>query len=110
VHGRISRTTTFIADAALFDMVSQSQRIHPNTDPHYSGTEHKQIPLRPSAAWSRVAREIGADRAFVIAATHGKRAKPHILPHEMVNAMDGFERSILFYADAYAQRRLRPQL
>ena len=53
-----------------------------------------------------MAREIGADRAFVIAATHGKRAKPHILPHEMVNAMDGFERSILFYADAYAQRRL----
>ena len=52
-----------------------------------------------------MAHEIGADRAFVIAATYGKRPKPH-LPHEMVNAMDGFERSILFYADAYAQWRL----
>ena len=42
------------------------------------------------AAWSRVAREIGADPAFVIASTHGKRAidnlalfKPQLLPHEM---------------------------
>ena len=67
------------------------------------------------AAWNKVAREIGADPAFVIAATHGKRAidnlarfKPHLLPHEMVTAVEEFERSILFYADAYAQRRLAP--
>ena len=60
-----------------------------------------------------MAREIGADPAFVIAATHGKRAidnlarfSPHLLPREMINAMDEFERSVLFYADAYAQLRL----
>jgi hypothetical protein len=41
-----------------------------------------------------VASEIGADPAFVIAATHGKRAidnlaqfKPHLLSHEMVSAV-----------------------
>lgn len=59
-----------------------------------------------------MAREIGADPAFVIAATHGKRAidnlahfKPHLRPHEMNAAVEEFERSILFYADAYAHRR-----
>ncbi len=62
------------------------------------------------AAWARVAREIGADPTFVIAATHGKRAidnlarfKPHLHPHELSAAVDDFERSILFYADAYAR-------
>jgi beta-phosphoglucomutase-like phosphatase (HAD superfamily) len=62
------------------------------------------------AAWARVAREIGADPAFVIAATHGKRAidnlarfKPYLHPHELGAAVDDFERSILFYADAYAR-------
>ena len=65
------------------------------------------------AAWSRVAREIGADPEFVITATHGKRAidnlarfKPHLLSHEMDAAVEEFERSIFFYADAYAKRRL----
>jgi phosphoglycolate phosphatase-like HAD superfamily hydrolase len=64
------------------------------------------------AAWSKVAREIGADPAFVIAATHGKRAidnlarfKPHLRSHEMEAAVEEFERSILLYADAYARRR-----
>jgi hypothetical protein len=59
-----------------------------------------------------VAREIGADPAFVIASTHGKRAidnlaifKPHLLPHEMDAAVEEFERSILFYADAITHRR-----
>ena len=58
-----------------------------------------------------MAREIGADRAFVIVATHGKRAidnlarfKPHLLPRDIVNAMEEFERSVLLYADAYGQR------
>ena len=62
-----------------------------------------------------MAREIGADPAFVISATHGKRAidnlarfKPHLRPHEMEAAVEEFERSILFYADAYARRR-RPR-
>ena len=57
-----------------------------------------------------MAREIGADPAFVIAATHGKRAidnlarfKPHLRSHEMEAAVEEFERSILFYADAYAR-------
>jgi len=64
------------------------------------------------AAWTRVAREIGADPAFVIAATHGKRAidnlarfKPHLCPHELSAAVNDFERTILFYADAYARDR-----
>jgi hypothetical protein len=59
-----------------------------------------------------VAREIGADPTFVIAATHGKRAidnlarfKPHLLSHEMNAAVEEFERTILFYADACAHRR-----
>ncbi|KAH9985159.1 HAD-like domain-containing protein [Russula vinacea] len=53
-----------------------------------------------------------ADPAFVIAATHGKRAidnlahfKPHLRSHEMGAAVEEFERSILFYADACAHRR-----
>ena len=48
----------------------------------------------------------------MIAATHGKRAidnlacfKPHLRSHEMEAAVEEFERSILFYADAYARRR-----
>ena len=56
-----------------------------------------------------MAREIGADPAFVIAATHGKRAidnlarfKPHLHPDELSAAVEEFERSILFYADAHA--------
>ena len=59
-----------------------------------------------------MAREIGVDPAFVIAATHGKRAidnlahfKPHLRAHEMEAAVEEFERSILFYADAHARRR-----
>jgi hypothetical protein len=59
-----------------------------------------------------VACEIGADPAFVIAATHGKRAidnlgrfKPHLRSHEMEAAVEEFERSILFYADDYGRRR-----
>ena len=59
-----------------------------------------------------MAREIGADPAFVIAATHGKRAidnlarfKPHLRSHEMEAAVEEFERSILLYADAHAHRR-----
>ena len=61
----------------------------------------------PEAAWARVAQEIGADPVFVIAATHSKRAidnlarfKPHLHPHELSAAVDDFERSIVFYADA----------
>ena len=61
-----------------------------------------------------MAREISADPAFVIATTHGKRAidnlahfKPHLRAHELPAAVDEFERSILFYADAHAQARVR---
>ena len=59
-----------------------------------------------------MAHEIGVDPAFVIAATHGKRAidnlahfKPYLRAHEMEAAVEEFERSILFYADAHASRR-----
>jgi hypothetical protein len=57
-----------------------------------------------------VARKIGADPAFVIAATHGKRAidtiahfKPHLRAHDLPAAVDEFERSITFYADAHTR-------
>lgn len=60
------------------------------------------------AAWGKVATDIGQDPAYVIAATHGKRAvdnlsqfKPHIKPHEMDDEVQAFEESILFFADAY---------
>ncbi|KAI0302452.1 HAD-like domain-containing protein [Multifurca ochricompacta] len=96
VHGRIYRTTTFFADAALFDM---------------DGTLTDSI-AAVEAAWSKVAREIGEDPAFVIAATHGKRAidnlarfRPHLRAHELSAAVDDFERSILFYADAHSRAR-----
>ncbi|KAI0289336.1 HAD-like domain-containing protein [Russula brevipes] len=93
--------TTFFADAALFDM---------------DGTLTDSI-AAVEAAWTKVAREIGADPAFVIAATHGKRAidnlarfKPHLRAHELAAAVEEFERSILFYADAHARRGSTPSL
>ena len=60
------------------------------------------------AAWGKVAQDIGQDPAYVIAATHGKRAvdnlaqfKPHIKAHEMDAEVQAFEESILFFADAF---------
>lgn len=60
------------------------------------------------AAWGKVALDIGQDPAYVIAATHGKRAvdnlaqfKPHIKPHEMDDEVTAFEETILYFADAY---------
>ncbi|KAL1950637.1 hypothetical protein VTO73DRAFT_5761 [Trametes versicolor] len=84
--------TTFYADAVLFDM---------------DGTLTDSISA-VEAAWGKVAKDIGQDPAYVIAATHGKRAvdnlaqfKPHIKHHEMDNEVQAFEESILFFADAY---------
>ncbi|KAM5543934.1 hypothetical protein V8D89_002551 [Ganoderma adspersum] len=86
--------TTFFADAVLFDM---------------DGTLTDSI-AAVEAAWGKVALDIGQDPAYVIAATHGKRAvdnlaqfKPHIRAHEMDAAVQAFEESILFFADAYAK-------
>lgn len=83
---------TFYADAVLFDM---------------DGTLTDSI-AAVEAAWGKVAKDIGQDPAYVIAATHGKRAidnltafKPHIKEHEMEDAVQDFEESILFFADAY---------
>lgn len=115
VHGRIFRTTTFFADAALFDMVRLFHDTSIRALSHVPyGTQDGTLTdsiAAVEAAWSKVAREIGADPAFVIAATHGKRAidnlacfKPHLRSHEMEAAVEEFERSILFYADAYARR------
>jgi hypothetical protein len=117
IHGRIFRTSTFLADAVLFDMV-RTPIIHarivtliPHMRDSQDGTLTDSI-AAVEAAWCRVARKIGADPAFVIAATHGKRAidnlarfKPHLRPDELSAAVDEFERSILFYADAYANAR-----
>ncbi|KAL1676935.1 HAD-like domain-containing protein [Schizophyllum commune] len=83
---------TFHADAVLFDM---------------DGTLTDSIQA-VEAAWGKVAKDIGQDPHYVIAATHGKRAvdnlaqfKPHIKAHEMDAAVQDFEESILFFADAY---------
>ncbi|CAL1713033.1 unnamed protein product [Somion occarium] len=87
-----SQTKTFSADAVLFDM---------------DGTLTDSI-AAVEAAWGKVATDIGQDPAYVIAATHGKRAvdnlsqfKPHIKEHEMDDEVQRFEESILFFADAY---------
>ncbi|KAJ3787633.1 HAD-like domain-containing protein [Lentinula aff. detonsa] len=84
--------STFRADAVLFDM---------------DGTLTDSI-AAVEAAWGKVAKDIGQDPAYVIAATHGKRAidnlaqfKPNILPHQMDSEVQDFEESILFFADAY---------
>ncbi|KZT11842.1 HAD-like protein [Laetiporus sulphureus 93-53] len=83
---------TFYADAVLFDM---------------DGTLTDSISA-VEAAWGKVAKDIGQDPAYVIAATHGKRAvdnlaqfKPHIKSHEMDDEVQAFEESILYFADAY---------
>ncbi|RDX49965.1 HAD-like protein [Lentinus brumalis] len=84
----------FTADAVLFDM---------------DGTLTDSI-AAVEAAWGKVAKDIGQDPAFVIAATHGKRAvdnlaqfKPLIKAHEMEGEVQSFEESILFFADVYNQ-------
>jgi HAD superfamily hydrolase (TIGR01509 family) len=88
----MSSIATFHADAVLFDM---------------DGTLTDSIQA-VEAAWGKVATDIGQDPAYVIAATHGKRAvdnlsqfKPHIKDHEMDDEVQNFEESILFFADAY---------
>ncbi|KAH7885463.1 HAD-like domain-containing protein [Phlebopus sp. FC_14] len=87
-----SNVHTFYADAVLFDM---------------DGTLTDSI-AAVEAAWGKVARDIGQDPAYVIAATHGKRAvdnlaqfKPQIKAHQMDDEVRKFEESILFFADAY---------
>ncbi|KAI0754345.1 HAD-like protein [Daedaleopsis nitida] len=86
--------TTFYADAVLFDM---------------DGTLTDSI-AAVEAAWGKVAQDIGQDPAFVIGATHGKRAvdnlaqfKPRIQAHEMDAEVQAFEESILFFADAFGK-------
>ncbi|KAH9931644.1 HAD-like protein [Epithele typhae] len=88
----MSTTTHFYADAVLFDM---------------DGTLTDSI-AAVEAAWGKVAKDIGRDPEYVIAATHGKRAvdnlaqfKPHIKAHEMDGEVQAFEESILYFADAY---------
>jgi hypothetical protein len=68
------------------------------------------------AAWGKVAADIGQDPAYVIAATHGKRAidnlaqfKPHLQAHEIDAEVDAFEKTILYYADAYGTHGLGSQ-
>jgi len=85
-------TKTFYSDAVLFDM---------------DGTLTDSISA-VEAAWGKVAKDIGQDPSYVIAATHGKRAvdnlaqfKPHIREHEMEQEVQAFEESILYFADAY---------
>ncbi|KAF8311599.1 HAD-like protein [Clavulina sp. PMI_390] len=85
-------SASFVVDAVLFDM---------------DGTLVDSI-AAVEAAWGKVAEDIGQDRDYVIAATHGKRAidnlkqfKPHLKDHEMPDAVQEFEESILAFADEY---------
>ncbi|KAG5636490.1 hypothetical protein H0H81_007824 [Sphagnurus paluster] len=88
----MTATSTFYADAVLFDM---------------DGTLTDSISA-VEAAWGKVAVDIGQDPAHVIAATHGKRAIdnlaqfcPELQAHEMDDAVEQFEETILFFADAF---------
>lgn len=60
------------------------------------------------AAWGKVAKDIGQDPEYVIAATHGKRAvdnlsqfKPQLATHEIEAEVERFENTILYYANAH---------
>ncbi|QRV97540.1 haloacid dehalogenase [Ceratobasidium sp. AG-Ba] len=91
----MTTTNSFVVDAALFDM---------------DGTLVDSI-AAVEMAWGSVAKEIGRDPAYVIAATHGKRAidnlrqfKPHISPERMDDEVSKFEQTILDFADEYSQK------
>ncbi|KAI5118111.1 hypothetical protein M0805_003465 [Coniferiporia weirii] len=92
----MTSSTTFTADAVLFDM---------------DGTLTDSI-AAVEAAWGKVAVDLGLDPAYVIAATHGKRAvdnlaffRPEIRPHEMDDEVMRFEKTILDYADAFTKSK-----
>jgi len=105
-----SNVQTFYADAVLFDMVCIFFCRHAKSNSAsvlQDGTLTDSI-AAVEAAWGKVAKDIGQDPAYVIAATHGKRAvdnlaqfKPHIKAHEMDDEVQKFEESILYFADAY---------
>lgn len=103
-----SNVRTFYADAVLFDMVCVCAiRGFKIVTLPQDGTLTDSI-AAVEAAWGKVARDIGQDPAYVIAATHGKRAvdnlsqfKPSIQPHQMDAEVQSFEESILFFADAF---------
>ncbi|KAF8899482.1 HAD-like domain-containing protein [Gymnopilus junonius] len=85
-------TQIFYADTVLFDM---------------DGTLTDSI-AAVEAAWSKVAKDIGQEPDYVIAATHGRRAvdnlsqfKPHLKDHEIGREVERFEESILYFADAH---------
>ncbi len=102
VHSSLMRCcSTWYVNSIMHSSMHLS---HPYTTRIIQGGTLTDSIVAVEAAWSKVAREIGADPAFVIAATHGKRAidnlvcfKPHLRSHEMKAAMEEFERSILFY-------------
>lgn len=84
---------------------------HTSTEPNLSlyqdGTLTDSI-AAVEAAWGKVAKDIGQDPQFVIAATHGKRAvdnlarfRPDIKAEAMADEVQKFEETILYFADAY---------
>lgn len=89
-------SAVFTVDAVLFDM---------------DGTLTDSI-AAVEAAWGKVATDLGLDPAYVIAATHGKRAidnlahfRPEIKDHEMDAEVAKFEQTILDFADAYTKSK-----
>jgi hypothetical protein len=82
---------------------------------HQDGTLTDSI-AAVEAAWGKVAADIGQDPAYVVAATHGKRAidnlaqfKPHLQAHEVEAEVDAFEKTILYYADAFMTQGRSPE-
>ncbi|KAH8103683.1 HAD-like protein [Phellopilus nigrolimitatus] len=91
-------SSTFLADAVLFDM---------------DGTLTDSI-AAVEAAWGKVAIDLGLDPAYVIAETHGKRAvdnlahfRPDIKEHEMDAEVSNFEQTILDFADSFKKKQER---
>ncbi|KAH8112528.1 HAD-like protein [Phellopilus nigrolimitatus] len=111
------QSTTFRADAVLFDMARPLSSSFPLIHLHLfflqDGTLTDSI-AAVEAAWGAVAIDLGLDPETVIAATHGKRAidnlafyRPEIKAHEMDAAVEAFEQSILDFADSFKKREAR---
>ena len=121
VHGRIYRTTTFFADAALFDMVRRFTSHHAELS-HTQKSMHALCAGRnadgsrrrgrggvgPSGARNRRGSRVRGSRRRTASArsTIWRASEPHLHLHELSAAVDDLERSILFYLGCVRARVL----